>query len=204
MNPQGKCGAFAPTQQTSSTRAMSTGRAVHAGARAPVPPVYGSGRPAFSPPTVLRGRGRIFPAPARGTPHPRDRRAISVQLAPATSGLSRSLPDTPTRRSGHVEPRSRTDSQADSAGPLRYPCKVSAVQIRRPRTRLALIRDTVWPTAVITFIALKLAMVITWSWWWVLSPLWGGLVLNVLAVGGLLAVAVSYPSGSRLRKSRNT
>jgi hypothetical protein len=29
----------------------------------------------------------------------------------------------------------------------------------------------VWPTAVITFIALKLAMVITWSWWWVLSPL---------------------------------
>ena len=39
----------------------------HAGARAPVPPVYGSGRPAFSPPTVLRGRGRIFPAPARGT-----------------------------------------------------------------------------------------------------------------------------------------
>ena len=28
---------------------MSTWRAVHAGARAPVPPVYGSGRPAFSP-----------------------------------------------------------------------------------------------------------------------------------------------------------
>jgi hypothetical protein len=44
-------------------------------------------------------------------------RAISVQLAPATSGLSRSLADTPTRRSGHVERRSRTDSQADSAGP---------------------------------------------------------------------------------------
>jgi len=42
----------------------------HAGARAPVPPVYGSGRPAFSPPTVLRGRGRIFPAPARGTRTP--------------------------------------------------------------------------------------------------------------------------------------
>ena len=38
---------------------------------APRTPVYGSGRPAFSPPTVLRGRGRIFPAPARGNPHPR-------------------------------------------------------------------------------------------------------------------------------------
>ena len=53
---------------TTSTRATSTRRTVHAGARAPVPPVYGSGRPAFSPPTVLRGRGRIFPAPARGEP----------------------------------------------------------------------------------------------------------------------------------------
>jgi hypothetical protein len=51
-----------------------------------------------------------------GTPHPCDRRAISVQLAPATSGLSRSLADTPTRRSGYVEGQSRTDSQADSAG----------------------------------------------------------------------------------------
>jgi hypothetical protein len=41
----------------------------HAGL-APRTPVYGSGRPAFSPPTVLRGRGRIFPAPARGNPAP--------------------------------------------------------------------------------------------------------------------------------------
>jgi hypothetical protein len=53
-----------------------------------------------------------------GTPHPCNRRAISVQLATATSGLSRSLADTPTRRSGHVEGRSRTDSQADSAGSI--------------------------------------------------------------------------------------
>ena len=36
----------------------------------PVPRLYGSGRPAFSPPTVLRGRGRIFPAPARETRTP--------------------------------------------------------------------------------------------------------------------------------------
>src|SRR5580693_5635796 len=40
------------------------------GAAAPDPAAYGSGRPAVSPPTVLRGRGRIFPAPARGNPHP--------------------------------------------------------------------------------------------------------------------------------------
>ncbi len=29
----------------------------------------------------------------------------------------------------------------------------------------------------ILFIGLKLGGVITWSWWWVLSPLWGGLTL---------------------------
>jgi hypothetical protein len=40
----------------------------HAGARAPVPPVYGSGRPAFSPPTVLRGRGRISVHPVSWRP----------------------------------------------------------------------------------------------------------------------------------------
>jgi hypothetical protein len=79
--------------------------------------------------------------------------------------------------------------------PLRYPCKVPAVQVKRPRTRLELIRDTVWPIMVITLIVLKLAGVITWSWWWVLSPLWGGLVLNVLAIGGLLSVAMSCPRG---------
>jgi hypothetical protein len=85
------------------------------GGSRPRAPLYGSGRPAFSPLTVLRGRGGIFPAPARGNPAPCDRRAISVQLTPATSGLSRSLADTTTRRSGHVKGRSRTDSQADSS-----------------------------------------------------------------------------------------
>jgi hypothetical protein len=52
---------------------MSTWGTVQAGARAPVPRLYGSGRLAFSPLTVLRGRGRIFPAPARGDPAPRGR-----------------------------------------------------------------------------------------------------------------------------------
>lgn len=40
------------------------------------------------------------------------------------------------------------------------------------------------------FIGLKLGHVITWSWWWVLSPLWIGLVvLIVFFVIGILAVA---------------
>lgn len=42
----------------------------------------------------------------------------------------------------------------------------------------------------IVFITLKLADVIDWSWWWVLSPLWGPVVVVlafvcvVLALGG--------------------
>ena len=78
---------------------MSTWRAVQAGALPPCPRAYGLVGPAVSPPNVLRGRGRIFPAPARGNPAPHGWRAISVPLAPVTSGLSRSLAETFQRRS---------------------------------------------------------------------------------------------------------
>lgn len=40
----------------------------------------------------------------------------------------------------------------------------------------------------ILFIGLKLGGVIDWSWWWVLAPLWGGLVLVVAIVAVVLAV----------------
>lgn len=45
----------------------------------------------------------------------------------------------------------------------------------------------------IVFITLKLVGVIGWSWWWVLSPLWGGLalVIVVMVVCFLLALAFS-------------
>lgn len=38
----------------------------------------------------------------------------------------------------------------------------------------------------IVFLTLKLAEVITWSWWWVTAPLWGGFV----AIGVLLVIAL--------------
>ena len=40
----------------------------------------------------------------------------------------------------------------------------------------------------ITFIILKLCNVITWSWWWVLSPLWitVGIALIVLLIESLI------------------
>jgi len=41
----------------------------------------------------------------------------------------------------------------------------------------------------VVFVVLKLVGVITWSWWWVLSPLWIGFLLGVLIV--LLVVAAT-------------
>ncbi|WP_199228358.1 MULTISPECIES: hypothetical protein [unclassified Caulobacter] len=35
------------------------------------------------------------------------------------------------------------------------------------------------------FIGLKLAAFITWSWWWVLAPLWIGLPLTLLVIIGI-------------------
>lgn len=39
----------------------------------------------------------------------------------------------------------------------------------------------------ILFIGLKLTGYINWSWWWVLSPLWGG-VLFVIAISLITAI----------------
>jgi multisubunit Na+/H+ antiporter MnhB subunit len=36
----------------------------------------------------------------------------------------------------------------------------------------------------IAFIVLKLTHYIDWSWWWVLSPIWIGLGLIILILGG--------------------
>lgn len=41
----------------------------------------------------------------------------------------------------------------------------------------------------ILFIGLKLTGVIAWSWWWVLSPLWIGVVLWLLIVGVIIFAA---------------
>jgi hypothetical protein len=38
---------------------------------------------------------------------------------------------------------------------------------------------------VIPLIALKLAGIIGWSWWWVLAPLWGSVVISVALLAGI-------------------
>jgi len=42
----------------------------------------------------------------------------------------------------------------------------------------------------IVFITLKLLGKITWSWWWVLSPLWIGFALAILILGIAFVVAI--------------
>lgn len=41
-------------------------------------------------------------------------------------------------------------------------------------------RDFPWiPALVLIFIALKLTGHLTWSWWWVLSPVWISLLVSL-------------------------
>jgi len=42
----------------------------------------------------------------------------------------------------------------------------------------------------ITFIVLKLTEVIDWSWWWILAPIWGILVIIILL--SILITIVEY------------
>lgn len=41
----------------------------------------------------------------------------------------------------------------------------------------------------VAFIVLKLCNVITWSWWWVLSPIWIIVVLILLVIGGIWLIS---------------
>jgi hypothetical protein len=66
------------------------------------------------------------------------RRAISGPLTPVTKGLSRSLADTPPRRSEHVTGPDGTDSQADSAGSIPVTRSNVKVQVGEPFRTLGL------------------------------------------------------------------
>lgn len=40
------------------------------------------------------------------------------------------------------------------------------------------------------FITLKLTHVITWSWWWVLAPLWGTFIIGAIGILLLLVLLI--------------
>lgn len=45
----------------------------------------------------------------------------------------------------------------------------------------------------IVFLTLKLCNVITWSWWWVTAPLWGGFAMLLLfALISIIVVYIKY------------
>jgi hypothetical protein len=67
---------------------------------------------------------------------------------------------------------------------------VSSIRVSQPRS----IAERIWNRGQdafavfsLTLIALRFAGVITWSWWWVLSPLW---ISGVLVAGAYCVVLV--------------
>jgi hypothetical protein len=43
---------------------------------------------------------------------------------------------------------------------------------------------------LVAFVVLKLTKVITWSWWWVLSPAWIGVAIGLVALIIVLIVTL--------------
>jgi hypothetical protein len=66
---------------------------------------------------------------------------------------------------------------------------VFTIRVSRPQSAAErcwnVAQDVLSPIVVFTPIVLKLTGVITWSWWWVLSPTWISAALLVMLVTGL-------------------
>jgi hypothetical protein len=71
----------------------------------------------------------------------------------------------------------------------RYAGIVVGTRLRRPRSIAGLwtLGRNVSPIALVAFIVLKLAGLIAWSWWWVLSPIW----INGIVLAGLLVTVLA-------------
>jgi hypothetical protein len=71
---------------------------------------------------------------------------------------------------------------------------VFSVRVKAPQSTAErlwnLAQDVLSPIVVFTPIVLKLTGVITWSWWWVLSPLWISPALLALYVTGMVILVV--------------
>lgn len=62
---------------------------------------------------------------------------------------------------------------------------MAKIRVQRPQS-VSEALSSLSGVALITFVALKLAEVVTWSWWWVFSPLWISVVPLALLTGGLV------------------
>jgi len=77
-----------------------------------------------------------------------------------------------------------------------YARDMSARSKREPPVK---VRGWLMSPLIGVFIALKLADVTDWSWWWVLSPLWIAAALVVVAAGALALLFMSLALYARIR-----
>lgn len=98
----------------------------------------------------------------------------------------------------------------------RYAGTVFRIRVKRPRSRRGrawnIAQDVLSPAIVLGLIVLKLTGVITWSWLWVLAPIWLSAIVMALLLGGLAVVmmapgrskrkADAREAGGRRRRSR--
>jgi hypothetical protein len=63
---------------------------------------------------------------------------------------------------------------------------VPGIRTDRRRSWGRFVPSTIVEVALIAFIALRLAGVIEWAWWWVLAPLWGSAILVAAGIGAVL------------------
>jgi transmembrane Fragile-X-F protein len=79
--------------------------------------------------------------------------------------------------------------------PPRFAGVVFNVRVKEPRSPAGRSWNRamdVSPVVPLTFIVLKLTGVISWSWWWVLSPLWiSGILLAVALCAVLVLLRLS-------------
>lgn len=56
-----------------------------------------------------------------------------------------------------------------------------------------------WGLLTIVFIVLKLTNIISWSWWWILLPIWGpAFIIITISIGMLLlGASITYPGRKR-------
>jgi hypothetical protein len=77
---------------------------------------------------------------------------------------------------------------------------VSSIRVKRPQS---ITQEVLFPIVAFTAIVLRLTGVITWPWWWVLSPIWIGAAALVLLITGLvmLFIVFRYLGAWRQRRS---
>jgi hypothetical protein len=130
--------------------------------------------------------------------------ARSSGAVPAALRAGRAAPTAPIRRGA---PGQETDEHCAMAQfpatslrlrGAQHPDRTTAPTARR---RLGSVRDMLFSIAGIALIVLKLTGVITWSWWWVLSPMWiSATFLALLASGLIIAMIVAHWHLRRLRR----